>query len=469
MTKRILKALAVFTLLCSINVRGQGMLDSMQQKVISEYLKEGALAYQKEDLTTALEYFQAAFEATPPPYNSTLKLNVVKNYLALLGLGKNPELFEDISEIVLGELQFYQCDVQTNSIAVGALVNIIGGASYMEETALAERSYNKLVFLVKHCDLDSIDLAQGALNMASMYLKISRFVEAEKYLSVGQKYRGSHYNIYDAELSFLEARMLFRERKFGKSKSKLIESSDLFFEAGSVERALNPLNFGIRKLTPFLDSVAIAELVRKNFLLSEKLGYSDNSAQLKLVESLVKINTLERELALSVKKKSSTFTIVSLVSILITFALSILLFQRQSNTIKSLSSSLKRYRNNSLNGDDVQSLLEDCLSFGRQLSNGVHGKLEELNGDKVETLFAQFFPYLYNGILVSHAAWTTGERQLFITLVLDLSANNAATALQTTLNSYRVRKSKLIKKLPEEFKQNPKALISQIPRHKGKD
>jgi len=47
--------------------------------------------------------------------------------------------------------------------------------------------------------------------------------------------------------------------------------------------------------------------------------------------------------------------------------------------------------------------------------------------------------------------------------MLGVKASVGAEFLKTSLNSYRVRKSKLIKKLPESFKQDPRQLIANMP------
>ena len=450
-------------LLMPLAVFGRPGLDSADVVAIETSLREGTVAYQNEDFSEALQLFRAAFNACPPPYNTPLKLNAAKNYLGILGISKEYTSFERVATRVVQDLKRTPCDDVTNRFKVGILVNINGGAMYNEDSVLTIETYQQLVALVERCGLDSIDLAQGALNVANFYLNQGNAKAAYPLIELAQKYRGKHYGIYDAELSFCEARLLFYEHHFFTCRDRLLQCSDEFIAAKAYHRALNPVNWGIRRLAPFLDSVSIAELVERNFAISDSLGVSDNSAELKLVESLVKVNALQDELLLADKRKSTLISIVSLLSVMLAFGMSLLLFRKQSLAIKTLGSSIARYRKSSLNKDDVDALIAHCAKFGQQLEEGVHGKTNDLDADLIERLFAQFFPHVYKSILVAEPNWTVGERQLFITLLLAVKPTVGATFLKTSLNSYRVRKSKLIKKIPEEFKSDPRLLIASMP------
>jgi|SaaInl0LU_22_DNA_1037365.scaffolds.fasta_scaffold02213_6 hypothetical protein len=442
---------------------GQSFLDSNSTAIIKNTLKEGTLAYNNERFSDALGLFRTAFNSCPPPYNTPLKLNVAKNYIGVLGLGKEYSSFERVSKRVLQDLEQLDCDEAILKYKIDILVNINGAATYRGDSSLCANTYNQIVKTVTSCGLDSIDLAQGALNLANLYLAKDHLDEVYPLLEIGRKYRGKHYAMYDAELSFLEARVLFYDHQFFKSRDLLLQSAEEFKQSNSLRQALNPINWGIRRLTPFLDSNSIATLVKKNFEISDSLGISDNNAELKLVESLVKVNALQDQLLLADKRKSTLLTIVSLLSVMLAFGMSLFLLKRQSLTIKTLGSSIVRYRKSSLNSADVNAIIEHCRKFGEQLENGVHGKTENLDADMVEHLYAQFFPHVYKSILVSQPNWTVGERQLFISLMLGVKASVGAEFLKTSLNSYRVRKSKLIKKLPESFKQDPRQLIANMP------
>ena len=386
----------------------------------------------------------------------------MKNYIALLSLGKDYGTFRVVTKRVLEQSSAYvECEGRSNSLFLGLLVNISGGASYLEDGALIMESYDLIAERVVKCSLDSINLAQAAMNVSSYYLKKGDVTKAKEYLAVGQKYRGSHYPMYDAELSFTEGRFAFAQRRFKESKSKLITASDEFLESGVYHRALNPINWGIRRLGPFLDSADLHDLVMTNMRISDSLGISDNSAELRLVESLVRMNALKDELELSEHKKTTLVTLVSSLFVIVATLLSILVYRRQTASIKALGTSVVRYRKKATIREKVSTSLQDVKRLGDRIQEGAMGEVNAYNGRQLLDELEQVYPSFMDALKKETAGWSKGDREVLVAVLMGFSATSGSKVLNTTPNSYRVRKSKMLKRLPEPLRETPEAWVER--------
>lgn len=434
-------------------------MDSLRVLRIEKAMISGMHAYNSENISEALEYFTEAYRLTPTPYNTDLKLNVVKNYLALLGLGEDYKSFQVISKSVLRETRGYvDCNAESNALFLGLLTNIGAGASYNEDTGLAMVTYDMLVDRISSCGLDSINLAQSALNLSRLLIETGDATRAKEYLRVGQRYRGSHYPEYDAELSFIEARSAFADLQFERAKMSLLRSSNEFMYLGNYPRALTPINWGIQRLGPFLDSADFYELVLINIQISDSLGVTDESAELRLVKSLVRTTAVQNELMLSEHKKTTLVTVVSLLFVIVGALLSLILFKRQSNSIKALKISLIRRKKQEerLRGQVIS--IRELEQFGLDL---LKGDLEALNGKELMSSLQRKFPDFTALLMTYTAEWTTGDREILIATILGYSPKTGADVLKTTPNSFRARKSKMLNRIPKSFRKDIKAWISK--------
>ena len=170
----------------------------------------------------------------------------------------------------------------------------------------------------------------------------------------------------------------------------------------------------------------------------------------------VRANDMEDKLELSEHNKTTLITVVSLLLVLVSALLSLMLFRKQSKYIKVLQASLRSRVKNERRQHIAGITIQELEQFGTEI---LECDMNEMNGKELERLLRPKFPNFISLLLLHTASWTSGDREIFIATVLGLSPKNGSKILKTTPNSFRVRKSKMLHRIPASFRSDPKSWV----------
>lgn len=443
-------------------VSGQSSPKDSLTKSIETYFINAEIAERNTDLTSALDYSASAFSLISKPYDSKLKLQVIEQYISILAKSPDQNLFTQLCTDVLFDLNKYSCDSSLNSDLLTVAQSINHAATQRQDRYLSDRSFDFIVNRINKCKLDSSLIASTAIRCARMHLELDNASDAYKYLNIAQNSRASLSTHFNGDLMFLEAQIFHKRKAFESSLERALSASETFQRLEAYNKALEPLEFAFHNLTPFLDSTNISRIVAMELGIISKLEKFNNTTQKRITSNYLTINILKKKHALISKRELNQVVITAIASSLLTATLLFWLFRSIPKIYSGSSSTLNKTKKTASSHSTNEEIFQDCKSFGYELVKNKYGEIKEISPEKLNELFFQKFPEIYDKLLVKQADWTSGERLIFITLLIGLSPMFGAQVLNTTTNSYRVRKSKLLKKIPEKYRDNPPNLILSL-------
>lgn len=426
----------------SLSLWGFSNIQDSTRTIIKENLKQGVISYQKNQLGDALEYFDNAYNMVSDDYTDPLTLNVIKNYTAILGLTKRNGRINEVANSVLPKLPYDSCSAKISSLVIGTLVNFHGAATFQNDQNLSERILKYTSIAFHYCNHDSINLAQINLNAAKLALRNNDNKKAEELLKVSKKYEnafteGSEYDgtLYSA-LGHLER----NKGNYQKAQELLIISSKKFLLCFDPKRAVDPLDWAFENLSPYLDSASNYQNTARMIFLRDSLNFTSSLDQIKLLNAIAKNQKVNEEL----RKKETIIYQVSLAWALFVILLVgtfIFFYQtRMKRTIYDLNSTVVAYQEKTSTQEltasiDIESTIVDVREQLTQKPPENHFHLEEIIRKSLPEIFS-------SGSIIEKLK--EGEKAVFYMILIKARAKEAALILNTSENSFRVRKSKLI-------------------------
>lgn len=440
-TVKLFKVTALHILLALVfSPSAVNAVEDPRDSLVRSYMRQGVEAYNSYDLQSAIEAFNMAYTTCEEDYNDPLYINTLKNYAGLLAITKRKGVFKKLVADNITRLPYQDCSPNMSNLVLGTLVNFHTGASYQEDIATASLVLKYTDIAFENCNHDSINLAQIYVNAAQLEINKGTCKRAKDYLEFSRQYLeqlGSLDN-YAATLALTEAQYHTCSGKYELALKKVKNSSQLFLGSQQPNRSVEPLDWAIENLSPILDTNDLRYLIHRTLFLKDSLEINSNIDQTQLLDIIARVH--EANASLHRKELVIYQMTIAFAFFFILFSVLFFIFFKRKNsyTLKNLDNTVKAYQEN-INARNSLTISND---FKDLLKNLLEDKA--IGSAELERRILKDFGYLFeNSTLYQNLS--SGDRCVLYTLLLGASNAESANMLMTTVNSYRVRKSKFLK------------------------
>lgn len=432
---------------------------------INDYNRSGIEAYQKGDIIGAFESFSEGFESLEGQLNSKEALSLAKNYIALLGISGDTALFMSRAQHILESLPLASCEETYHSLNISTLNNIVANYLRLNLYPRAKEVYNSTVSYVNSCGLDSVNLVQISANLLQLALINDDFQRAAELFSFIEIYEDKVFGLDTKTMSVLKAMRFLEREEVDSSLVYLTKAIDESILEEDNEFLKSCLHFGRHVVVPRLEGPLAIEWIRKLESLSKNQISSDYSDLL-----IGKIQLLgEKESEIKVLKQHND-TLNYVISSLVVALLLIIVFFLRYRLNQQRILHTKEIEHKSIISDQQKKLNEielelELLKDRQKRSTALH--MHRLNPSKrpknrkeLKSMVLRVMPDFEAKMnSLSTAQLSENDQCILMTIVLGLSAEDAADVLSIEQSSYLSTRSRMSK---TRFEMSVKKLMSIV-------
>lgn len=417
---------------------------------LNHQLSLGNSSYSSGDYATSIIAYQKAFELSKNLEDTyykkdSLLLVSLKRLITVAGIGKAKDVLHTYFKAHKTAIYQNICTSKYMALQIGVINNYIGVSFYNESYQEAVEAYEDFVFTVKGCsDFRQVDLVQSRANAAMAYSKINKTFKAIELLPQLNYFKDSLPNWtladYNKVLGYVKANTNESPDVIIKHYMK---SAHLYTENKKYAYALDLYENLLRDYSNVMSIEDIQNVVSKSENVRDSTKYYHNDLYRKMMSQLGKV-MLEKT---SVKERNTFLkTRLLYIGICFSFIIILLLFyllkkdRAAKNYFKKLyhlekqleiqKEKLSTIKNNFIKSNYI-------LKASTKTENHIE-LFKDLNND---------FPNLNYNIRNRFTALTDKEIQIIYCTLLNLPTKESADVLALTNGSFRVAKSRLIKKL----------------------
>jgi len=434
-----------------------------QVDILNQKLKIAAKDYKKGDFANSILNYEDALALSLNLNDNiqnkdSLFLLSLKQLITVSGISKAMGVAEKYFKQYKSEILQNVCNHKNQAISIGIINNYVGVASYNDKPQEAINAFEMFKLKVDNCkNFRSVDIVQSAANAVMAYSKVKQINKAVSLLPLIGYYKDSLPNWSKADYDKV---MGFFYSKTNDNKELVINSylkSAKEYSANKrFDYALNLYENLLNNYDKHLSNEELREIIKKSKLARDSTEFYHNDLYKSTMNVFGQImiertNTEEENLKL---KNNFTYIVIVLLIVAISF---LAYHYKQVLKLKNYYKKLYTLENRvEAQNEKLQKLKSKFIQNNYNL--------EEIKANKIslfETL-KKDFPNLKYNIYQNFTNITTKEEQIIYCTLLNLTTKESADLLSMTHGSYRVAKSRLIKKTAAKNTQEFSKLLKNL-------
>jgi hypothetical protein len=389
------------------------------------------------------------------PIKNNLDLSIAKNYLALQGLAGEYTDFKKYGSQIIASINLDTCDHSILSSLLGLYTNIVGIAVSQRDSSFALDNYIKHQELIARCGGSDIDLVQVRANIVRLQILNGNFSEASKIINFLKDYQGEIAAFSSGDFHLIKLLYFQKTREIDSAFWHMNRASEAFISLGITNRALEPLDFMLKRAEQGLSLEQTLWIAKRSNFLRDSLNFTQGENYHQLLESFSTIYSLEEEIEAS-RQRRIWYLVLTVFAVLIGCILFFIFRLKQARLrVRSSELEIQVVRDKMRFEKQKQELQDSILYLQSQISdqrmdwwqsfNEQKQKVRNLSVSRQSLVDAvdKYIPTFEMKLKKKYPNITPSEYAILLTTLLGFSVKQASEILCVSENSYRVAKSRL--------------------------